>query len=422
MRNKLILLLEKNKQFKNFSTLAFGTILSQVLLVTVSPLLTRVFSPSDFGVFSTFTSIAVIFSIVFSGRYELAIGLPEEDEKAISLMKLILKLSVFASIFILIGTFVFWILDQLNFLKPDLFNFSYFLLPVYTLLVINNSSLMYWINRKKRYAKISASILISVIFNIGISLFLGFVGIKQLGMLLGLVVGVLTSLLFLYNAFLDQERKENSYKLKLLAQEYSSFPKYTLFSDLALNLNQQYLPIVFAIFYNSHIVGIFSLANRMLRLPNIVFTTSISNIFRNEAIDELREKGNCKTLYLGIFKKLILIGLLAYSLIYFMSPYLFKLFFGSQWEESGEFAQILCVMLFFEFISQPFNSLFYIQNSQKMFLKLQTFQTFLSIGIVLFALFLKMEVKIILIIYSFISVLFSFTNLYYTFKLSQNND
>jgi len=423
MKEKLNLFFEKNKQLKNFSTLAFGTVLSQVLLVAVSPVLTRVFSPSDFGIFSTFTSISVICAIFFSGRYELAIALPNEDEESVSLMKLILKLSIITSVLLLVLVLVLWILNLGGFLKRNFFNESYFLLPIYNLLVINNSSLIYWINRKKKYDKVSKSILISVIFNIIISLGLGLLGFKQLGMIIGLTVGALTSVLFLYKDFLSNSfQKDKIVDVKVVAQEYSSFPKYTLFSDLAFNLNQQYLPIVFNMFYNSHVVGLFSLANRMLRLPNIVFLNSIIHVFRNEAVDELRIKNNCISLYRGTFKKLLIVGLLVYSAIFLLSPYVFKIFFGNKWAVSSDFAQILCVMLFFEFISQPFNSLFYILNNQKLFLKIQSLQTTLSIGFVLLFLFLKKDALTILKVYSFISILFSFTSLYFTSKLSSKNN
>jgi O-antigen/teichoic acid export membrane protein len=421
MKMKRIEGLLRNKHFKSFSTLAVGTVSSQILLVAASPLLTRLFTPQDFGVLSAFTSIAVICSIVFSGRYELAVGLPESEAKAVAIMQLVRKLSVISSVLLFIAVFIFWGCHYLGYIRQDLFSFSYLLLPVYNFLVINNSSLIYWVNRHKEYGKVSLSSLFSAIFNILISVLLGFLGVNSFGLVLGLVAGMLASVVFFYIHYLKQIPKEkvSTTEINLVAKEYIFFPKYTLFSDLAFNLNQQFLPLVFTVFYSNHIVGLFSLANRMLRLPNIVFTTAIANIFRNEAIDHIRVKGNCQVLFKATFKKLVFIGLIVYSSIFILSPYLFVFFFGAQWETSAIYAQILCVMLFVEFFTQPFNSLYYVCNNQKTFLKLQSLQTFFSIGIVVVLSVLKKDVLIILKTYSFISIMFSFTNLYFTFKLSQ---
>lgn len=421
MIDKIKQLLGENKQFKNFSTLAIGSVLSQVFLVIVSPLLTRIFSPTDFGFLSTFTSVSVLLSIVFSGRYELAIGLPEKNQKAFSILRLLLRLSILTSALLLIFILVFYGLETAGVIK-GFFSIVYFLLPFYVFLVINNSALLYWANREKKYSNVSISNLILVIINIIISVILGLLGVKNLGMIIGLIIGMFFSVLYLYNSVLERKNYNNTDDVKMIAKEYSHFPRFTLFSDLGVNLNQQFLPIVFLNFYSAHIVGLFSLANRMLRLPNIVFTSAISNVFRNEAIDLFRENGNCKSLYISILKKLVFIGLIIYSLIFLSSPYLFKLFFGEQWTESGFFAQILCVMLFFEFFSQPFNSLFYIRNEQKKILGLQSFQTFLSIGVVVVLSILKMEPYLILIAYSIISILFSVIFLYFTRRIAYNSN
>ena len=73
----------RNQFLKNVSTLAFGTLISQGLVVASSPLLTRIFSVEAFGILSVFTSITVFFAVVSTGRYELAIGLPEKDKDAL---------------------------------------------------------------------------------------------------------------------------------------------------------------------------------------------------------------------------------------------------------------------------------------------------------------------------------------------------
>ena len=51
-----------------------------------APILTRLYSPSDFGVYSVLTSITLTLGTVAALRYELAVLLPESDRDALSLV------------------------------------------------------------------------------------------------------------------------------------------------------------------------------------------------------------------------------------------------------------------------------------------------------------------------------------------------
>jgi O-antigen/teichoic acid export membrane protein len=60
-----------NSFFRNVTTLALGTVISQIIVLASSPLLSRLFTVADFGVLSIFTSISVFFAVLSTGRYEL---------------------------------------------------------------------------------------------------------------------------------------------------------------------------------------------------------------------------------------------------------------------------------------------------------------------------------------------------------------
>ena len=105
MREKLKEL-SQNKFLRNVSTLAFGTIISQAIVVLSSPLLTRIFTVEDFGVLQIFTSITVFFAVISTGRYELAIGLPKEDDDALRIIKLIIFIGFAISTLYFITIFI----------------------------------------------------------------------------------------------------------------------------------------------------------------------------------------------------------------------------------------------------------------------------------------------------------------------------
>jgi O-antigen/teichoic acid export membrane protein len=311
----------------------------------------------------------VIFGVFTTGRYEFALGLPEKDDKAKIIFRLI---TLIGSITSIVCLFIVFILREIVDYKglSGLFETRWiYLAPIYSFCISLYSGLLYWNQRGKYYKRITIANALQVITTTIFSLIFGFFFFFEEGMLLSLVIGVIASSVFLLRKFSFQDISFN--EIKKIAIEYISFPKYMILSDLSLTISQQFVPIIFSSLYTTTIVGFYSLANRMIRLPNIIITSSIASVFRNEAIDEIRIKGNCKELYISTLKKLILISVPIYLFVFFSSPFLFSLFFGEKWIVAGKIARILSIVLMFEFIVIPLNSLFYIKNKQKIYLRIQ---------------------------------------------------
>ena len=64
------------------------------LVVLTSPVLTRLYTPEDFGVLAVYASIVSVLVVVTSLRYELAIPLPADDNTAANLLLLALAIVV----------------------------------------------------------------------------------------------------------------------------------------------------------------------------------------------------------------------------------------------------------------------------------------------------------------------------------------
>ena len=57
-------------------TLASGTAAAQLLTVLALPLITRLYSPADYGTLAVYSSTITLLLVVASLRYEVAIPLP----------------------------------------------------------------------------------------------------------------------------------------------------------------------------------------------------------------------------------------------------------------------------------------------------------------------------------------------------------
>lgn len=70
----------KSEFSRNVLTLMTGTTITQAIPIAISPILTRIYTPEDFGIFALYMSVVSIVSVVATGCYELAIMLPKKDE------------------------------------------------------------------------------------------------------------------------------------------------------------------------------------------------------------------------------------------------------------------------------------------------------------------------------------------------------
>ncbi len=409
----------QNPFFKNVSILASGPIIGQLIVVLASPILTRLFSVESFGVLAVFISVTTVLALFSTGRYELAIVLPKESSNALKLVKLILNIALVVSLILLLLIVILKNLFQINDLTGFLNNNSAYIAPLYIFFVAFFSALNYWHQREKRYKIITFAYALQVIANTAISLLLGFFKVEN-GMIWGLVIGMMIASLYLLS---HQRTLINSVvaekDILQVARKYKSFPRYMTLSDLSLNANQQLTPILFSVFYSTTIVGHYSLANKMLRLPNIIIAGSIANVFRNEAIDELREHGNCICLYKSTFKRLLFLSFPVYLSLFIISPWAFEFFFGSNWTTAGMFARILSFFLFIEFIATPLNTLFYVREKQRKLMFLQTLNFCMSVGMIFIGYIILNDPYTSLILYATNACIFNIILLFSSYQLAK---
>jgi O-antigen/teichoic acid export membrane protein len=63
-----------------------GTVLSRLIAFAAIPVLSRLFTPSDFGVFALLSMVIAVLGPVATWRYEAAIILPDDEDDAVNLL------------------------------------------------------------------------------------------------------------------------------------------------------------------------------------------------------------------------------------------------------------------------------------------------------------------------------------------------
>lgn len=409
----------KNKFIIDIFTLASGTIVAQVLPLAVMPLLTRIYTPDDFGILGYYVAATLIASLIITGRYELALTLPKQKRKTADLCLFSIKLVILNALllFAFVGGLDYFIddwkgIDSWIYLMP----LSAFCLAVYQIL-------SFWFISQQEFLTLSKAKITQSGATVVSQLLIGLLITGSLGLVFGHTVGVFISAMLLA-VILFKENKtlfsDSNFKRQLvMAKRYARFPKFLIISH---SLNAFALHGVFImanLFLTSKYAGFFVLAYKMLTVPVSMIASAVGDVFRQKASEDYANKGECSEIYRWTFKKLLLISTAPSIVLFFAAPFFFRVAFGESWSEAGELAQILIPMAWMMFLCAPLSSLFMIAEKQHYDLIFQMFFTVASVTPFIIYQLLEIEVLTLFAIYSGTMSLAYASNLIVSYKLAR---
>ncbi|MDQ2914197.1 MAG: oligosaccharide flippase family protein, partial [Chloroflexota bacterium] len=157
---------------------------AQVLNVLAAPVVTRLYTPAEFGIFAVFISMLSIAVVPASLRYEAAIPLPNDDDTARRLVLLCFGLLAVTGSVTAIGVIVFGgaLVDLMNAHVPERY---LLLLPVSLVGVGAIQILGSWAVRLKSFGDIARARVTQSAAQVGTQLGLGMLHAGPIGLLLG---------------------------------------------------------------------------------------------------------------------------------------------------------------------------------------------------------------------------------------------
>ncbi|MEA3480304.1 MAG: oligosaccharide flippase family protein [Bacteroidota bacterium] len=358
----------KSEFFKNVATMMTGTAIAQAIPFLISPILSRLYTPEEFAVLAIFMSIATVIGVISTGRYELAIMLPEKKRDAQNLLLLSLAFSLIVSLITLLFIILFRQPILIFFESPELGPWLY-LIPVMVLTMGIYQAFNYWSTRNKTFRMNAASrISQSVVASSG-QLALGVARTGSAGLIAGVIAGQITAAFVLAWKTLRKPRelkrsaslncvKENAYR-------YSNFLKINTphaFVDSLKNEGMVYLIIYF---FTKTVLGSYAFAYRILKAPIGLIGSSFYQVFFEKASRAVDEGTPIQPMVLKIYRNLFLFGFPGFALVFLYTPEIFSFVFGNKWLMAGEIAQILIPWLFLNFLATPVSCLTVIMNKQK---------------------------------------------------------
>jgi lipopolysaccharide exporter len=349
----------KSTFFKNFYIVLSGSVLSQLVVVFTTPILSRIYSPEEFGAASVFFSLAGFFTILSTLQYEGAIMLPKRNIDAISLVWLSSILSWSNSLILLIVMFVFQ--DQfLNVFHMKSMSRLWLWIPITVLIYSHYSILSNWVTRLSQYKTIAYRHFFQSVSQSVTKIVLGKLSFVSIGLIVGTLVGVLASLFILlkgrFRDMLRLIRNMDWLRMKKNAKKYDKFPKYTLLQGLMDTFQESVLLLVISMLYGNIKLGIYSFTFALLQKPLQVVGSSLGQVYYQDISKKFADHQEIHSDTLKLLKILAMAALAVYMPIVFFGPWLFDFFFGDVWWESGEIAQIMSIWLMLKLISSPISS------------------------------------------------------------------
>lgn len=352
-------LLPKSEFTRNVLVLMTGTSVSQAIPIAISPVLTRIYSPAEFGVFALFLALVAIFGAVANGRYEMAIMLPVEDEDALNIaaLGLCVAVAVSALLLLLVALFNTSISTLLGHPEIGLWLYA---VPVTVLLVGFYNVLNYFNIRQKNYGDIAKAGVYKAIVLASVQLVLGFLKAGASGLIAGQVLSnVAANTRLLKNTLAGRKISAvvSLQRMRLNGRRFSDFPRFSLLAVLANTLSNNLGNVLIAMFYSTSLLGQYSLVQRVMGVPAALLGSAVGQVFFQRASEEKRSTGTAINTFRSTLAKLVMVSIPVYAIIFLVADDLFAFVFGERWRQAGEFARILVPLFAIRFVVSPLSTM-----------------------------------------------------------------
>jgi len=346
--------------------MAGGTIITQALGVLIAPILTRLYTPADFGYLSVFNAFLLMWVTISSLRYDFAIHAPKFSRDAAILVCLCLFVVVimsFVSYFIAEVSIYFGVLGNVS----GRGHFFAFLVAFGVLFCGAFQVFTQWNARTKHFGLIARAKIAQGLSMLALQVALHPLGwpVLVVGHMLGQGVGGLSLVKTFWTA--GEWKGVTARDLFRSARTYWKYPILDSGAALLNVASLQLPPLLFAGMYGPKVAGLYFLGHRVMMVPVSVISASISGVTLSHASDAFRE-GRLKELVWNTFRVLAGIALPLFALMFLVVPPYTGIVFGGAWQEVGYYMRAMSPWIALVFIVSPLSVVPTVLQKQHIFL------------------------------------------------------
>ena len=347
-------------RFRSVGILAAGTAVSQLIAFAVAPLLGRLYTPADFGLFGVFISVAAIAAVIVTMRLDLAVVVPESDEEAMDVVGVgvltATVMSVLAAVVVLVaGELLGAVLGEPG-VVPLLA-----LLPLYLGANGVYQMLNYWSTRTSNFARLSIAEMTRSASVAGIQVTGGYLSSGPGGLTLGQVSGqvIAAAMLVARSARSSGALFTRRLDVRVVRQVLGRFRHFVVFGTpqaLVNAINQGLPAFVLTVTFDAGIAGHYLMAQRLLSAPIGLLGRSTRQVLYPR-LSRAMNDGSALQVASRATLLLALAAAIPVALVVVGGPAIYRFILGSEWVLAGEFSRFLVLWLAVAFVNIPSVSL-----------------------------------------------------------------
>lgn len=401
--------------WKHVVTVLTGSAAALALPLLAAPLITRLCTPEEMGVFSVWLGVIAIASVVATLRLEAAMIL----DHSLSEQRTCFSVVAYFSTLLAITVTALALAARVFSIPLALY------LPWFGLLTIG---ICMWLSAsmqtvlayatschafgKAAQAKFLGAAAI-VLWQLGL-LFFGVGGESLLmGQVIGLAIGLIAAIHLISPPLAKISLKPTTSQWNYL-KKHQAFWRFALPADLINAVAGQLPLLLIGAKHGVLAAGLFALTQRVLSAPISLLASSVLEVFKRQSVHDFQELGNCEVIYRHTFKVLALLGCGPALFIFLFGPHLFAWLFGASWREAGELARILAPLYFFRFVASPLSYVFYVAGKQRIDLIWQIVLFMMTAMVFLIPLTLKQSLWAYMVGYSLLYIIYLFISYHYS--------
>lgn len=363
-------------------TLAGGTIIGQVIAFAATPVLSRLFGPTDFGILGLVNAVAAIVIGISALRFDMAIVLPKHPREGARVLAL--------SVYSVLGTTLAMSLALLLLRDriagwmghPELGEWLWWAPPIVLATGLYNT-FAYWLTREKRFGLMAVAAALASAASAGTKIGAGYAGLGTSGLVGGQFAGqilaacaiaipacVLSGPLFL--------RAARPAGLSKVAAEFSEFPKYHAPMTLVSSLTQTFPIYLLGFLFGPAEIGHWTMAFLLLSAPVAFVANATRQVLLQRASETRNSGGNLSGLLRGSTLMLFLICTPPAIAGAFVIPSLLRWLLGEGWDTAGHLATLMLPWQVGILVGIPASSFFPVLRMQRTALVWQVFSILVS--------------------------------------------
>lgn len=326
---------------RQFLAVLSSTILAQLLNLASYPILSRLYSPEDFGLFGTFIATAAIPGVIACGRFDLVIATaPHAARRAVLWLCFVIAFAVAVISTAMISAW--WYYTAL----PSAGILALMLFSAVLLTGIANGTTMF-LMRHDNFRFASVGVVLRTATTVILQLGFAWVWPSPLGLIVGFCAGLAAqAVLGLWISSRSQGLgKPHQGQMRAMLRRFRGQVSVDLPGALIGAASLNLMPILLQYLFGIRAVGYYAMGQRIAMLPLQLFNNSFSQVFFQRAARAFDERGEfwSEFRFTLFWSGLVSLGMLL-GMLFLARPAL-AIFLGPGWDSAATILMILAPML-----------------------------------------------------------------------------